>query len=93
MVKGVRLRDAVSLFNGIDNDFSGTLDKQEIKEVLKALHLGVSDHDIMHWMRSLDEDGSGAVDAPEFCEKVLGRPATEEELKGIKGGPNVNSSG
>ena len=45
---------------------SGTLDKNEIKETLKNLHLGVSDHDIMHWMRSLDDDGSGAVDPPEF---------------------------
>lgn len=72
---------------------SGTLDKNEIKETLKNLHLGVSDHDIMHWMRSLDDDGSGAVDPPEFLEKVLGRPATEAELKEIKGGPGVDSSG
>ena len=69
------------------------MDKNEIKETLKSLHLGVSDHDIMHWMISLDEDGSGAVDPPEFLEKVLGRPATEVELKEIKGGPNVDSSG
>lgn len=93
MVNGTRLRGAVSLFNAIDSDFSGTLSNNEIKDTMKSLHIGVSDHDIMHWILSMDDDGSGAVDASEFLKKVLGRPATEAELKDIKGGPDVDSGG
>ena len=93
MVRGVRLRDAVSLFNAIDNDYSGTLCKQEIREVLKGLHLGVDEQAILHWMRDLDEDGSGAVDAEEFLEKIMQRKPTELELKNVKGGAHMNSNG
>ena len=93
MVRGVRLRDAVSLFNAIDNDYSGTLSKHEIREVFKGLHLGVDEQAILHWMRDLDEDGSGAVDAEEFLEKILQRKPTELELKNVKGGAHMNSNG
>ena len=93
MVRGVRLRDAVSLFNAIDNDYSGTLCKQEIREVFKGLNLGVDEQAILHWMRDLDEDGSGAVDAEEFLEKIMHRKPTELELKNVKGGAHMNSNG
>jgi hypothetical protein len=55
MVHGIRLRDAVSLFNSIDADFSRTLDKAEIAATLKALHIGISNHDLKAWLRGLDE--------------------------------------
>jgi len=93
MVKGYRIRDAVSLFNAIDVDFSATVDKHEIATTLKALHIGVSDHDIKTWLRSMDGDGSGNVDPDEFLEAIVGRPPTEEELSRIKGGPGVDSRG
>ena len=93
MVKGYRIRDAVSLFNAIDTDFSATVDKHEIATTLKALHIGVSDHDIKTWLRSMDGDGSGNVDPDEFLEAIVGRPPTEEELSRIKGGLDVDSRG
>lgn len=93
MVKGYRIRDAVSLFNAMDGDFSATVDKHEIATTLKALHIGVSDHDIKTWLRSMDGDGSGNVDPDEFLEAIVGRPPTEEELSRIKGGLDVDSRG
>jgi Ca2+-binding EF-hand superfamily protein len=55
--------------------------------------MGVSKQDVMHWMRAVDKDQSGHVDAAEFIAFILGRPATEAELAGIKGGKHVMSDG
>ena len=60
---------------------------------MKSLHIGLSDHDIKGWLRTMDEDTSGSVDPAEFLEAVMQRAPTTEELGRIKGGDNVDSSG
>jgi Ca2+-binding EF-hand superfamily protein len=93
MIHGCRVRSAVDLFNAIDQDHSGSCDNIEIVQALNSLHMGVTKHDVMHWLRAVDEDQSGHVDAAEFIAFIVGRPATEAELAGIKGGKHVMSDG
>ena len=93
MINGYRVRSAVDLFNAIDTDHSGSCENHEIVKALNSLHLGVNKHDVMHWIRTVDIDTSGHVDAAEFIRHIVGRPATENELSQIKGGKHVMSNG
>jgi len=65
--KEAKIEHAFSLF---DIDGSGTIDIDELKKILKATHMEVSEAQVKQKadaiMRQADEDGSGEIDFKEF---------------------------
>ena len=72
------------LWTQIDKDGSGTLDKDEVVEVMKQMGKQVSGTEVDAMMAEMDEDGSGEVDFEEFVERWQ---EPEPEPKGEDGSP------
>lgn len=51
-------------------DHSGRISKNELKKVLTALNIKVSDKELQQLMKQMDRDGSGDIDYSEF-ERVM----------------------
>ncbi|CAF1578947.1 unnamed protein product, partial [Didymodactylos carnosus] len=62
---------------------SGKISGNELKQVLNALNIQVSDNELKQFMSQLDSDGSGSIEFDEFC-RVMGpalfKKYTREEL-------------
>ncbi len=63
--------EAERIFEQLDDDRSGALDRSEIEEQLalptdKGGHWGFSKPQVEEFIRAADEDGSGSIDAQEF---------------------------
>jgi septal ring factor EnvC (AmiA/AmiB activator) len=56
------------LFDEIDADGGGTLDKQEIKQLADKLGVAMTRRELDQAMAEMDADGSGEVDFDEFAE-------------------------
>jgi hypothetical protein len=57
---------AISLFNEIDEDGSGELDKDELASLMKSIGVEMSDKRIDEVMYTYDVDGGGTIGIPEF---------------------------
>ena len=64
--------DINSLFQRIDQDGSGQIDKKELAAVVKKLLPDVSSNQITHLMKTCDEDKSGKISYTEFI-RFLGQ--------------------
>jgi hypothetical protein len=61
--------DVRNVFDGIDLDGNGTLERNELDTLAqRLLHRPLSDKELDQAMRDMDEDGSGEVDFEEFLE-------------------------
>ena len=76
---GQRLRSYRHLFNVIDIDSDGHLDKNEVKHALRRLGLGLQDRDIETFCMTIDEDDNQRIDYHEF-ERSLARHETYRQL-------------
>ena len=56
------------VFDAVDMDGGGVLDRDEVGEVMTQLGLEVSDDELDDILRKMDEDGSGEVEFEEFAE-------------------------
>jgi hypothetical protein len=65
-----------SLFREIDEDGSGTLDADEIRQLVARLGRRLSDKELHAAMREMDESGDGEVDFEEF-EQCASLPADD----------------
>ena len=61
-------RKAKELFDGIDKDGNGLLDKSEVKTLFESMNLEVTDEQHDKAYREMDDDGNGEVDFDEFHE-------------------------
>ena len=61
-------RKAKELFDGIDKDGNGLLDKSEVKTLFESMNLEVTDEQHEKAYREMDDDGNGEVDFDEFHE-------------------------
>ena len=61
-------RELRELFDEIDTDGGGTLDRGEIKALADKLGVAMSKRELDLAMKEMDEDGSGEVDFEEFAE-------------------------
>ncbi|CAF1538991.1 unnamed protein product [Adineta ricciae] len=75
------LRGAFDLF---DSDHSGRISRMELKRVLQALNIKVSDNELQQLMIQMDSDNSGEIDYNEF-KKVISasffRKYSKQELQ------------
>ena len=58
----------MELFNEIDADGGGTLDRQEIKQLADKLGVAMTKRELDQAMAEMDKDGGGEVDFEEFAE-------------------------
>lgn len=59
-----QLRDA---FNYFDKDMSGSISQGELRQVMQTLGIRCNDTEFKALLDSVDENGDGVVDFPEFC--------------------------
>ena len=64
------------MFDLVDEDFSGVLERDELKKMILILQIKVKEVEIDTLMDILDEDGSGGVDIDEFQDWLF---ATEDQ--------------
>jgi hypothetical protein len=64
------------MFDLVDEDFSGVLERDELKRMIALLQIKVKEVEIDTLMDILDEDGSGGVDIDEFQDWLF---ATEDQ--------------
>lgn len=57
-------------FNRFDRDGSGAIDVSELKATLSIMGQAPSDEDLFLMMSSIDDDGSGEIEFPEFLKIV-----------------------
>ena len=63
---GHTLHDAESLFRALDTDYSGDVDRQELRMGLKALKIGCTMGQLEAWLDALDVNGDGTIEEHEF---------------------------
>jgi Ca2+-binding EF-hand superfamily protein len=61
-----------AVFNDIDNDSSGSLEKKEIGELFEASNCPLSAGQLDEVMAEVDDDGGGDVDFDEFAGWMMG---------------------
>lgn len=85
-----------TLFDSIDEDGSGTLEREEIDMLAKEMDTPLTERELDVAMATMDADGSGEVDFEEFSEWYLlmrkkgrmpswGRAISELQRRGGKG--------
>ena len=65
-LNGHKLLDAESLFRALDEDFSGTVDRNELRTGLKRLRIGCTIAQLEAWIDALDVNGDGIIEEDEF---------------------------
>ena len=72
-------REAIAIcFDELDADFSGTLSKDEMAELLERTYgMTPSKHDVARLMAAVDTSGDGAVSLEEFIEAMATVPALQ----------------
>jgi hypothetical protein len=65
-LNGHVLIDAESLFCALDEDFSGDVDRHELRKGLKKLKVGCNTHQLEAWIDALDVNGDGCIEQHEF---------------------------
>lgn len=56
------------LFDDLDVNGDGTLDKRELRMIIQEFNLALSEKEITDWINKADSNGDGAVDFTEFVE-------------------------
>lgn len=67
------IREFKEVFDLVDKDKGGTLEAEEVKELMELLGMKVRIEEVRTMVAEIDKDGSGAVDFEEFLE-VMARP-------------------
>jgi len=76
------LKDLRTCFEDADADGSGSIDKREMKKMLKKLGCYTTDKEFECLFREVDADGSGEIEFDEFLQGVrkLLSPPTDDDL-------------
>jgi centrin-1 len=79
----LEIKEAFDLF---DNDKSGEIDTDELKQALKNLGIDAKNQTLQNMMTDLDKDNSGKIDFNEFIDMMTAKMSdrdTEEDLKKV----------
>jgi len=60
-------------FRGFDKDGSGSIDRTELKDAMRAVRSDMSDEEIDRLLKIVDKDGSGSINYEEFIAQVFGK--------------------
>jgi Ca2+-binding EF-hand superfamily protein len=85
------------IFDELDEDSSGELDRDEVRSLVTQLGMDASEKDVDAAMAAMDKDGDGTVDFPEFCLWWRSRPSGSDtivsrladRMSSLKGGDPV----
>eukprot|EP00039_Didymoeca_costata_P001629 m.53910 g.53910 ORF g.53910 m.53910 type:complete len:823 (+) comp10888_c0_seq1:137-2605(+) len=78
---GVALESIQGVFQAMDKDGNGLLDKKEFKEGIKRLDLGINATQQLELIKAFDADSSGAIDYSEFENFLIRAKAHEDKEK------------
>lgn len=76
-----KLKILQELFEEIDINSNGQVNKHELREMLRALSLHYSDYKFRRLYEAIDHDGSGAMDMDEFIDLVFPDMARKREVR------------
>lgn len=71
-------------FDVLDVDKSGTIEPQELKNVLEEFGFDAKNTTIFQLISELDTDGSGQIDFGEFLDMVSGKTADENSMEEVR---------
>jgi len=78
-----QLSEARAAFKAFDLDKSDSIDVTELGAIMKTMGKNLTDRQLRKMMASVDEDGSGEIDFPEFC-VLIGIKWEERFLMDVK---------
>lgn len=79
---GSTVHDTMSLFDAMDTDKSGSLDRFEFRRAMRRLGVGLSSKQVEQLVQAVDGDRSGDITYAEFLEAVMSpEPEPEPEAK------------
>lgn len=92
ILRGARYQNVEDLFNAIDTDGSGFLDRTEVGELASILGIELSDEELSAAFKQMDQNGNDRVDLREFeswlhnsQDSILYQRLTKElSLEGLK---------
>jgi hypothetical protein len=67
---GAKLESFEDVFDTLDRDSSGSIDRAEFRQGIQRLGLGLTEPQIMEMVEVFDEDGNGEIDRGEFLALV-----------------------
>lgn len=79
----MEIKEAFDLF---DNDKSGEIDTEELKQALKNLGIDAKNQTLQNMMADLDKDNSGKIDFDEFIDMMTAKMSdrdTKEDLQKV----------
>src|SRR4051812_42467031 len=79
----MEIKEAFDLF---DNDKSGEIDTEELKQALKNLGIDAKNQTLQNMMQDLDKDNSGKIDFDEFIDMMTAKMSdrdTKEDLQKV----------
>eukprot|EP01043_Picozoa_sp_COSAG02_P003204 COSAG02_NODE_76_length_41115_cov_60.967817_31_plen_700_part_00 len=68
------------IFDKLDEDASGELDRDEVRSLVTQLGMDASEKDVDKAMATMDADGGGTVDFEEFCAWWRSRPCATDNM-------------
>jgi Ca2+-binding EF-hand superfamily protein len=69
------------LFDLADRDGGGTIEKEELLELLKTMRINASQSEIDYWLGENDKDDDGLIDFSEFCAAFQRQAASADLMK------------
>jgi len=85
---------AQQVFDQFDKDHSGSIEFEELLEVLALMETAVSEEEAVRIMQVADKDGSGQISFDEFCEVIgLGSSESDNSWKGMLGDLHLGTQG
>lgn len=85
MVNPLEFTNLRRAFNQIDTNHSGTIEIEELKDVVKSHHANLSQNELKSIIKELDINGSGVIHYHEFIAAVfpVEKYATRERLESL----------
>ena len=89
LLSEAQLEEFREAFNTFDEDGGGTIDKDELRKLLNFAGQTPSEDELRDMIMTIDADGTGDINFPEFVTLMAHKMATETSEETIRGAFNV----